>query len=233
MNGDRNDERMNDDGSSGAESLRDELDTERDVLIGRVIDGEASPADWDSLRAMAGEDPTVWTDLRRTQRQHELLCAAIGQSISVADGVELDHALSNPAPMVRRLELVGRYGGWAAAACLALLWGLGIEPGDTTGRGQVAGIGPVAVRPAGPDEAFEQYLVAGREAGTVIDEVPDRVVVQATPLEDGRRVEVLYLRQILEREVVDQVYRMTQDETGAERPVPVRIQPSQSPRGVW
>lgn len=227
------DDTKSNDGIDSTGSLREELDTERDVLIGRVIDAEASPADWDSLRAMAGEDPTVWTDLRRTQRQHELLCAAIGQSISVADDVELDHALSNPAPMVRRLELVGRYGGWAAAACLALLWGLGVRPGDTGASGPIAGLGPVVGQPAGPDEAFQRYLSAGREAGTVIDEVPDRVVVQATPLEGGQRVEVLYLRQILEREVVDQVYRMTKDETGAERPVPVRIQPSQAPKGVW
>ncbi len=209
-------------------------DMDREILIGRVIDGEASPADWDALRAMADRDPTLWSDLRWTQKQHELLSSVVGERTRAADHAELDRALADPAPMVRRIEVAGRYGGWLAAACLVLLWSLGINPLATTGgdAGQAAGIMPTAAQQA-PDEALQGYLDAGRRAGRVIDEVPERVVVEARPLEDGRRVEVLYIRQILEREIVDQVYSLTQDETGAERTVPVRLVPQDIQRTAW
>ncbi len=204
---------------------------DREVLIGRVIDGEASPADWDALRALASSDPTLWNDLRWTQQQHELLACALGEQTRVAEHVDLEHALADPSPMVRRIEVVGRYGGWLAAACLVLLWSLGINPiAGTQGAGQAAGLG--AVVPA-PEQALQDYLDAGRRTGRVIDEVPDRVVVEARPLDDGRRVEVLYIRQILEREIVDQVYGLTEDETGAQRTIPVRLVPPSTPKTAW
>ncbi|MEZ6242499.1 MAG: hypothetical protein R3B57_05590 [Phycisphaerales bacterium] len=211
----------------------DDPSLEREILIGRVIDGEASPEDWDALRALASSDPTLWNDLRWTQRQHELLATAVGGATACADHVDLDRALADPSPMVRRIELVGRYGGWLAAAAVALFWSLGINP-LASGGGQSAGLGPIGVAtPQGPDQALQNYLDAGRQAGRVIDEVPDRVVVQARPLDGGQRVEVLYLRQILEREVVDQVYGTTQDETGAQHTVPVRLVPPTQGSGVW
>lgn len=206
---------------------------EREVLIGRVIDGEASPEDWDALRALAASDPTLWNDLRWTQRQHELLASAVGERARVADHVDLDRALADPSPMVRRIELAGRYGGWLAAACLVLLWSLGINPLASDGAGQSAGLGPVVAADPGPDQALRSYLDAGRRAGRVIDEVPQRVVVEARPIDGGQRVEVLYIRQILEREVVDQVYGLTQDETGAEQTIPVRLVPPSDTPGVW
>ena len=206
---------------------------DREVLIGRVVEGEASPEDWDALRAIAETDGTVWADLSQTQRQHELLCASVSRVCALADGVELDGALVDPEPMVRRLRLVGSWGGWAMAAGLGLMWALGINPLVSSTGGPVAG--PVAGQGVelAPDDALAQYLSKGREAGRVIREVPDRVVVRAEPIDDGRRVEVFYLRQILEREVVDQVYREAVDDLGNRLTIPVRLEPDTGGGSVW
>lgn len=205
----------------------------REILIGRVIDGEASPEDWDALRAIAETDESVWADLNQTQRQQELLCASVTRACAIADEIEIDDALVDPEPMVRRLRLVGTWGGWAMAAGLGLMWALGINPLESKTGGSVAG--PIPTKPVelAPDDALAQYLSTGREAGRVIREVPDRVVVRAEPLEGGQRVEVFYLRQILERQVVNQVYRETVDELGNELTIPVRLEPDTSGGSIW
>ena len=205
----------------------------REVLITRVIDGEASCDDWDALRALADRDESVWADLNETQRQQELLCGAVSRVCAAADGVEIDDALTDPAPMVRRIQLVGAWGGWAMAAGLALMWALGINPLESSTGGSVAGAIPASNVSIRPDDALAQYLETGREAGRVIREVPDRVVVRAEPIQGGERVEVFYLRQILERQVVDQVYRETMDELGNELTVPVRLEPDRVGGSVW
>lgn len=213
--------------SPGDDALR------REILISRVIDGEASCEDWDALRALAEHDPSVWTDLNETQRQQELLCGAVAEVCAIADGIEIDDALADPAPMVRRIHQVGAWGGWAMAAGLALMWALGINPLESSTGGSVAGPIPTSRAALRPDDALQQYLETGREAGRVIREVPDRVVVRAEPLQGGERVEVFYLRQILERQVVDRVYRETVDELGNAMTVPVRLEPDRSGGSVW
>ncbi len=217
---------INDERAPSDDALR------REILIGRVIDGQALPDDWDALRALAERDPATWADLNETQRQQELLCASVSRLCAVADEIDIDDALVDPEPMVRRLRLVGTWGGWAAAASLALLWSLGINPLESGTGGQAASAIPMGVN-LEPDDALRQYLDSGREAGRVIREVPDRVVVRAEPLNGGRQVEVFYLRQILERQIVSQVYRESVDEMGNELAVPVRLEPDTSGGSVW
>jgi len=50
--------------------------------------------------------------------------------------------------------------------------------------------------------------------------VPDRLVIETIPQADGS-IEVVYLRQIIERRVTDQVFRESKTDSGAT--VPVRI----------
>ncbi len=224
---------MSDETNSNNERAMSDDALRREILIGRVIDGQALPDDWDALRALAEQDPAVWDDLNETQRQQELLCAGVSRVTAVADEIEIDDALVDPEPMVRRLRLVGSWGGWAAAASLALLWSLGINPLQSGTGGQAAGPFATLQPDLTPDDALNQYLDTGREAGRVIREVPDRVVVRAEPLNGGRQVEVLYLRQILERQIVSQVYRESVDELGNELAVPVRLEPDTSGGSIW
>lgn len=192
----------------------------RDVLISRVIDAEASPEDWSAFRALAESDPGVWRDLADAQRHNEILGEAFRDDVRVADSVELPELIADEAPFQRRLDSIGRWGGWAAAAAILLVWTTGMPLG-TGGNGNASLI-PLgtALSDATPDEALERYIEAGRRAGSVVGEVPDQLVIETIPQEDGS-IEVVYLRQIVERRITDQVFRESKTESGAM--VPVRI----------
>ena len=51
-----------------------------------------------------------------------------------------------------------------------------------------------------------------------------RVVVRARPTEDGRGVEVVYVRRVLERAVVNELYQISEDEHGM--PVATQVDPA-------
>lgn len=190
----------------------------RDLLISRVIDAEASPEDWSSFRALAEADPTVWRDLADAQRQNEVLGEAFRDEVRVADSVELPELIADEAPFQRRLDSIGRWGGWAAAAAILLVWSTGLPLGSN----QNAALIPIgtALSDATPDEAMDRYIEAGQRAGRVVGEMPDRLVIETIPQGDGS-IEVVYLRQIIERRVTDQVFRESKTDSGAI--VPVRI----------
>lgn len=196
---------------------------DRDTLINRVVDDEATGEDWAALKELAARDATIWRDLAEAQYAHAELSAALEAAIEVADGVEA------PAEDVLRWRFVARtrtlatWGGWAAAAALALAWlGGGIAPQPQGMRvGHQAGL-PGTSAPASAADAFRQYMELGKAAGHVVGEIPDVVVVDSAPNPGGRGFEIIYIRQILERRVVEDIYRLGADELG--RPVPVRIE---------
>ncbi len=207
---------------SGMEHLSDR----RDVLIGRVIDGEASGSDWADLRALAEADPSVWTELAETQRQHEALSAVVQSAGVIAEGVEIpEGALLTPGERFdRRMAFVRAWGGWAAAAAILLVWFTGL-PGDGGSRetrpGQQAGlISAGGSNETSPDSILDRYLTVGRQEGRVLGEMPRRVVLDTKPVRGG--LEVTYLRQIVEREIVtrDRLYRLGRDEFGKAALIP-------------
>ena len=80
------------------------------------------------------------------------------------------------------------------------------------------------------EDHLARYLDQGYEEGRVVGELPDKVLIRATPmaLQDGTiGYDVVYVRQILERVQVPDLYTFgaTQDELGRSRmqPVPVRV----------
>lgn len=206
-------------------------DFERDVLIGRIVDGEATPDDWRHLATLASQDQSVWADVADTQRTHDRLARAVDQAIAPADYIELPaYRVVDAHPVQHRLNLVSRWGGWAAAAALVLVWALGprppVNPGSPNAGGeQTAGLLPSWT----PEQAFDRYVDAGKQSGQVVKELPDRVVYSTRPLDDGT-LEVLYLRQVLERRVVDEVYRRAADEFGRPVEIPTRFEQPQGAR---
>lgn len=195
----------------------------RDLLLSRVIDAEASAEDWRAFRALAEADGSVWRDLAEAQRQHELLCEGLRAAAGRADGVDLPVLAGDAAPLQRRVDAVARWGGWAAAAALVLVWATGASVPGTHGRGlHTAGLAPAgpALSEATPAEALDRYLDAGRHSGLVVGEIPDRPVIETYTRGDGS-IEVVYVRQIVERRVTDRVYREVRDDAG--RAVPVAI----------
>jgi hypothetical protein len=212
--------------------IHDETSDRRDLLISKMIDGEAGEADWSAFRALAEAEPAVWGELARTQRHHEALSLLVDEVSSIADGVEIPRGeLLTPAERFdRRMGAVRAWGGWAAAAAVVLVWFTGLPAPTGQSAPSRAGL-PSWVDPSEqtPEWALARYLDSGQRTGRVVGEVPERVVLDTRPAPGG--VEVLYLRQFVEREFVgqDRVYRLGRDEFGQRTllpqstPAPARV----------
>lgn len=203
---------------------------DKDLLISRVVDGEASVEDWSVFRAMAERDPELWRELAETQGQHAELSAALAEAIAIADGVDAPVREYMAGRFNDRLRLLGAVGGWAAAAAVALAWVAGVQT-NFGGRGggahpQDAESSRASLMPGGLTyrDAYRTYLDKGQESGRVVGEMPGKVLLDAQPAPDGKGFVVLYVRQIVERAVVDDLYQVGTDERG--QPVPVRVTPA-------
>ena len=226
---------------------------QRDLLLTRVMDGRASADEWDAFRALASRDPSAWADLQAMQRDHEHLTAEVDRALARAELVALPDPLRDPAPagtatrpiadhdhpndhthrFERRASGVAKWLGWGVAAMVAISWFAGSQGGPTTTLTPIRdpGTNRATLLPAwgeGTNAALEYYLTQGRETGKVVRELPDRPILQTTRNPDGT-VEVLFLRQILERAVVDDVYRIARDEMGNPIPVPTQQFPTSRP----
>ncbi|MGD9693726.1 MAG: hypothetical protein AB7G17_06265 [Phycisphaerales bacterium] len=200
--------------------------TEReDILIGRVVDGEATGADWGELERLAAADDGVWARLAKAQRSQASLARAVDDEVVVAELVDL------PAGEVVRgghgwSEVSVRwraYSGWAVAAAMALAWvgaarygvwdGLGNSTRGLRQPAQIAGPGAL-----GMDDLMQRYVEQGSAQGRVIAELP-MVMVETGPAQGGDGVDVVYVRQLLERVRVRDVYELGMTEHGEPAPV--------------
>jgi hypothetical protein len=198
---------------------------EREMLIGRLIDGEAGPAEWSALQAMAESDPAVWAEVAEAQRVHALLTGEVRRATTAADRVDAptDRHVTVPPAVHRmndRVRQITTWGGWAAAAALLLTWAATVpvpagSDGPALDPSPRANLGPASV----PD-LLQAYLDKGKRSGDVIEERPNKVLIEATPMDDGR-YEVVFERRILEKAVVEGLFRFSQDEAG--RAVPIQV----------
>ena len=195
------------------------------LLVSRVIELDATAKEWDELTAAAEADPNLWRQTVQTLRDHHAFARAVDASVAIADDVSttprtsrLEHRPSvGPAPSERRQLL--RWSGWAVAALVALAWVSGLSNVQPTGNEYQAAIGSQVVSAA---DLLERYLVQGRREGRVFDEVPEKIFVQSRPSPTGDAVEVIFIRQILERMTLPDLYQYQgEDESG--RPTLVRF----------
>lgn len=197
---------------------------DRDILISRVIDGRAAGHDWLALREAATLDPTIWSDLAMSQDHAARLSTELVSAMALADhvdvpepGLRLVGGSVNPAALSRLRSGLG----WALAAVLALAFSTQFftkspDAGNITGGNQaglISGLSAIST----PQQAMDKYLELGKQSGQVVAELPQRYVVESRPAANGDGYEVLYIRQVLERAHVNDVYRMNTDDTG--RPV--------------
>lgn len=193
---------------------------DRDILITRVLDGEATPEDWAAFRAMAALDQAVWADLADAQQDRADLASAVAEAIAVADSVEAPVQRHAGERLHARFRTGAAWLGWVAAATVAVAGftgNLGTPlPGSTVGGTQQAGLFPIS----SPEDAMKLYLDKGQEAGSVIGELPDRVLLSSAPVADGDGYTVVFLRQIVERQRVDTLYQFGENEVGQTVAVP-------------
>lgn len=197
-----------------------------DILISRVVGGEATNGDWDRLTALADGDPALWRRLGETLRDQAGFARAVNASVSIAEAIDLP-----PAPRVRTTPgqaaahvpalRIGRWSGWAVAAVVAIAWVAWLFEAGRNPNPPAYNTAGLAGAPAA--DLLQAYLDRGRREDRVIGEVPERVLIETRPAAVGEGYELLYLRQILERAVVPDLYHFEgRDETG--RPTLVRYE---------
>lgn len=185
-----------------------------DILIDAVVSGDASTAQWNELVGLSERDPAVWRALAEAQRQERALAATMDRAVRIAERVEA----VEPHPT---FHFPGRWAGWAVAAMLVVAWAVGIRPASPNDQTHTAGVGP---RIQSASDAYQEYITRGQQERLVVQEVPTRIMVETRAIGDGQGFEVLYIRQILERTTVPDLYHFgAQDEAG--RPTLVRYQP--------
>lgn len=253
----------------------------REVLLSRVLDQVATPADWNALDRLAMRDATVWRELALSLRQQQDLVHAVACAGNQAEMIDLEaieradaqrkHAqraaaiVPGPRPattahtaptprehnraarldrhhnvaLKRRLRTVLTWSGWLAAAAVALVAVdarfAGIAPlthpgtspltSSSAGESQATLIPSILAAGTGTtsSHALREYLRKGSEEGTVLGEMPRKILMQAQPASDGNGYEIVYIRQILERTRVNDIYRFSQDEAGRATPVPIQF----------
>lgn len=219
-----------------------------DLLIARSVDGEASDQQWAMLehaaddRAMRG-DAMLWRRLAMSYRDAQLVRQGVERGVgALAEGVDLPSVREAMAqPVMARIGPEGessrgwsRWSGWGvAAAALLTLAVVSRSPNQRPGGVPSAGVQPVnGVQSAGLDsvaratfasaaEALDAYLDRGRAEGVVVGEGASRQVLEYAALPEGG-YEVFYVRPIIERATVQDLYQLGLNEAGEFRPVPVR-----------
>ena len=172
----------------------------------RCASREAGVEDVEALDRAADAGEPVLNLLLETIRNDAEARSQLDSALESAGTVELPR-WRPPVSFPRRWTAAP---GWIAAAVVALLW---------LGFGRAALPPPVAAPVSlTTAEALDRYIAAGVLEGRVIAELPT-VMVESRPLEDG--AEILFVRRVLERAVVDQIIEHDVDEAGriVERPV--------------
>jgi hypothetical protein len=199
--------------------------TDPELLISRIVDGEATPRDWSEFRLQAEREASLWRDLAEAQRMQGDLGDEVAAALSVVNQVDVPVHTEMVRRLSGRIRMVGMWGGWLAAACVGLMWANGERAGMEQNGPSQAGMANLT-----PARALQEYLNKGQTEGKVIGELPEKVLVQARPMTEGNGLditgyEVVYVRQILERTTVKDLYRFGKDEAGDLRPIPVQIRP--------
>ncbi|MCZ6837272.1 MAG: hypothetical protein O7G85_15965 [Planctomycetota bacterium] len=186
-------------------------DERAEQLISKVIDGQATDADWSELSAQAAQTPELWRDLAESQRHQQVLSLAINEAVSVVGKIEAptDRIDSLVADEARNRRTSARaWSGWAVAAVVAIAaffnqYGMRAQLGQMNSNPSVLSAGWSA------DEAFDAYLDQGRKEGKVVGEMPSKVIVSTRENPDGEGYEIICLQQIVIREIVPDLLEVT------------------------
>ena len=185
--------------------------TELDVLLERAVAGDGRALA--EVRARGANDPGVLEELALWQADELRLARAARELHAMADRVEAPRA----ATRVARWSALG----WAVAAVLAIAWSMqALLPRQSEPRASIAGIAPEF---SSSDEAFDAYVAKAREEGLVSGDIAPPTLLRSRELVDGSGFEVIIIRQVIERRISPEIYRVApMGETGQLRPIVIR-----------
>ncbi|HYF15691.1 MAG TPA: hypothetical protein VD971_11540 [Phycisphaerales bacterium] len=190
---------------------------EVDLLISRAVDGEAGRSGWVLLEAAAHEDPGVWRRLALSFRDHLALSEAVCGASSAAERTALPGARPQTRP-------AAAWAGWLAAAA-ALTFAIFVTSKERR-ESPVQQAGSPIVSAA---DALNNYLTLGAREGQVIGQ-GERQLVGYQP--DGGEYVVVYVRPIVERVRVKDLYKFSMEESGVRVPVQVEVPEAIFERGM-
>lgn len=216
-----NDARRSEDETSGVRGDRDAVAEAVDVLLSRAAAGDAK-AHAEIVRR-SQSDPSLLVELAAWQSAEIRLGRIARELHSYAEGVELPaerRGLSGRWPPV-----VSSGVGWAVAAMIALAWigrsvlpARGLDSRPLENRAGLAGF-------TSADDAFDAYVDRARADGLIFGEVapPTLVATREVPAAEGGGLEVVVVRQVVERRRLPAIYQLApNDESGRLVPMPIR-----------
>jgi hypothetical protein len=170
----------------------DEQIAQEEILIGRIVDHEATPQELERFAHMADDRLPLWRTLARQQISMGLLAEGVLDETAAAEAVEV-------AQPTRREWSIVALSGWAAVLVLGVWWAVVAPKHDTPRRppqlDRVVGTAPQS--PTRPDDHLREYLAAPFVIG-----VHDPIVLETEPLESGRH-RVYFMRRIEEYVDID------------------------------
>lgn len=205
-------------------------DSRDQLLISRIVDGDAGEPEWTEFETLAIRQPLVWRELAEAQRDHAALVRGVSSALALAEATPLPSSREafnfqgHADKFQQRLHRLSAWAGWAVAAVVVLAFTPLGRPFQSSPP--QSGLQTTGWNINTADDALDAYKKLGGESGRVLGEMPTRVMVQSTPVPTGQGYEVVYLRQIVEKVIVADLYQFTgEDERG--QPTPVRWQQKQ------
>ena len=168
---------------------------EMDLVISRLLDGEASEHDLATLREKAAASPELWSAFAAQSHDHSLLTRASASLLQGVDHVDLPPSgagTGTQSPLAFGRDRVARgwrgvavASGWAAALLFGVAWL--ISP-PTSGNPDAPMVQEVL-----NEAAIEPFILASEPNETL-----PPVLLRSRPLPDGR-IELLIMRRTTER----------------------------------
>jgi hypothetical protein len=193
--------------------------TRVEQLIDRIAANETGGGEFAEFERLASSEPSQWERLARVLRDEVQLRAAAAEMVDAPVDMEIDRAIERSREAASGVVFrFGTWGGWAVAACVALAWIAfsALTPPPVPPMNEQP---QFALASYTADDALEHYLWTAGQEGRIVAELPS-LMVESRPMADGR-LEVYYVRQLLERDEVASVYEITEDEHGQPAAVPV------------
>jgi hypothetical protein len=172
-----------------------------DVLIGRLLDREASDDERRTFERLADGEGRLWKTLALRQLDMSDLTAGVEAVTLPAERVEA------PAAAPRRWHAAFSLSGWAAALLLGAFWAA--APRQAPGPRVDPAVKPPPAEVNSPDEHLRRYL----GSDFVIGE-HDPILLEQEDLGDGRH-KVWFIRRIEESAIIDRPVDEVVTEAGA------------------
>ena len=191
-----------------------------DELIDASLDFTLTGETLSQLAACVASDPIARDRFEDAMRSQQVLSAGAHAFSETAGNVVFPSnvELARSASQVDRVRTFVRRTG-AVAAVLAFSGASWIISGNLATR-QAPGAAEAIPVMSTTQSAFANYMQLGLSEGRILRELPPRTVELRTT-ESG--MEVVYVRRLLERARVDDVYRVGQDELGRAKAVPMSL----------